>query len=65
MAWGCMSGKGTGEMAANTSSINAHVYVDILDTLLNPSVERIFGDDDFGIIFQDDNASQRHIRSMS
>lgn len=65
MAWGCMSGKGTGEMAANTSSINAQVYVDILDTFLIPSVDRKFGDDDFEMIFQDDNASKRHVRSMS
>ncbi len=75
MIWSCMSGKGTGEMAVITSSINAQVYVDILDTFLIPSVERMFGDDD--IIFQDDNASchraktvktfleERHIRSMS
>uniref|UniRef100_A0A3Q3AU23 Tc1-like transposase DDE domain-containing protein n=1 Tax=Kryptolebias marmoratus TaxID=37003 RepID=A0A3Q3AU23_KRYMA len=75
MIWGCMSGKGTGEMAVITSSINAQVYIDILDTFLIPSVERMFGDDE--IIFQDDNASclraktvgtfleERHMRSMS
>uniref|UniRef100_A0A4W6EFN8 Tc1-like transposase DDE domain-containing protein n=1 Tax=Lates calcarifer TaxID=8187 RepID=A0A4W6EFN8_LATCA len=75
MIWGCMSGKGTGEMAVITSSINAQVYVDILDTFLIPSIERAFGDDE--IIFQNDNASchraktvntfleKRHIRSMS
>jgi DDE superfamily endonuclease len=75
MIWGCMSGKSTGEMAVITSSINAQVYIDILDTFLIPSIERMFGDDD--IIFQDDNASchraktvktfleERHIRSMS
>ena len=62
-------------MAVITSSINAQVYVDILDTFLIPSFERMFGDDE--IIFQDDNASchraksvktfleERHIRSMS
>ncbi|CAJ0921952.1 unnamed protein product [Ranitomeya imitator] len=62
-------------MAVITSSINAQVYVDILDTFLIPSIERMFGDDE--IIFQDDNASchraktvkpfleKRHIRSMS
>uniref|UniRef100_A0A672HNY8 Uncharacterized protein n=1 Tax=Salarias fasciatus TaxID=181472 RepID=A0A672HNY8_SALFA len=31
MIWGCMSGKGTGEMAVVKSSINAQVYIDILD----------------------------------
>ena len=49
--------------------------MDILDTFLIPSIERMFGNDE--IIFQDDNASchraktvktfleERHIRSMS
>uniref|UniRef100_A0A3B5QEB2 Uncharacterized protein n=1 Tax=Xiphophorus maculatus TaxID=8083 RepID=A0A3B5QEB2_XIPMA len=31
MIWGCMSGKGTGEMTVVNSSINAQVYIDILD----------------------------------
>uniref|UniRef100_A0A8C5DZE9 Uncharacterized protein n=1 Tax=Gouania willdenowi TaxID=441366 RepID=A0A8C5DZE9_GOUWI len=39
MIWGCMSGKGT--IAVITSSINAQVYVNILDTFLIPSIERI------------------------
>uniref|UniRef100_A0A8C1NF85 Transposase Tc1-like domain-containing protein n=1 Tax=Cyprinus carpio TaxID=7962 RepID=A0A8C1NF85_CYPCA len=53
MIWGCMSGKGMGEMTVITSSINAQVYVEILDTFLIPSIERMFGDG--SIIFQDDN----------
>uniref|UniRef100_A0A3B1JDA5 Tc1-like transposase DDE domain-containing protein n=1 Tax=Astyanax mexicanus TaxID=7994 RepID=A0A3B1JDA5_ASTMX len=76
MIWGCMSGKGTGEMTVVNFSINAQVYIDILDSFLIPSIEtdvwRIIG-----IIFQDDNASchraktvkaflgERHIQSMS
>ena len=72
---GCMSGKGMGEMTVITSSINAQVYVEILDTFLIPSIERMFGDG--SIIFQDDNASchraksvktflqERHIMSMA
>ncbi|KAF7709014.1 hypothetical protein HF521_018071 [Silurus meridionalis] len=75
MIWGCMSGKGMGEMTVITSSINAQVYVEILDTFLIPSIERMFGDG--SIIFQDDNASchraksvktflqERHIMSMA
>uniref|UniRef100_A0A3B5LXN8 Tc1-like transposase DDE domain-containing protein n=1 Tax=Xiphophorus couchianus TaxID=32473 RepID=A0A3B5LXN8_9TELE len=75
MIWGCMSGKGTGEMTVVNSSINAQVYIDILDSFLIPSIEQMFGDDE--IIFQDDNASchraktvkafleERHIQSMS
>uniref|UniRef100_A0A8B9JPA9 Transposase Tc1-like domain-containing protein n=1 Tax=Astyanax mexicanus TaxID=7994 RepID=A0A8B9JPA9_ASTMX len=75
MIWGCMSGKGTGEMTVVNSSINAQVYIDILDSFLIPSIEQMFGDNE--IIFQDDNASchraktvkaflgERHIQSMS
>ncbi|CAJ0964526.1 unnamed protein product [Ranitomeya imitator] len=75
MIWGCMSGKDTGESAVITASINAQVYVDILDSFIIPSIERMFGDDE--MIFQDENASchrakivktfleKRHIRSMS
>ena len=50
-----MSGKGVGEMAVITFSMNAQVYIEIVDTLLIPSIERHIGDDN--IIFQDDNAS--------
>uniref|UniRef100_A0A673J8H7 Uncharacterized protein n=1 Tax=Sinocyclocheilus rhinocerous TaxID=307959 RepID=A0A673J8H7_9TELE len=32
MIWGCMSGKGPGEMAILISTVNAQVYIDILDT---------------------------------
>lgn len=39
------------------SSINAHVYVDVLDTFLITSIGKTFGDDD--IICQDDNASSQ------
>uniref|UniRef100_A0A8C5I7Z6 Tc1-like transposase DDE domain-containing protein n=1 Tax=Gouania willdenowi TaxID=441366 RepID=A0A8C5I7Z6_GOUWI len=60
--WGCMSGKGTGEMAVITSSINAQVYVDMLDTFLIPSIERMFGDDD--IVYQDDNASCHRAKTV-
>uniref|UniRef100_A0A3Q2ZWT6 Transposase Tc1-like domain-containing protein n=1 Tax=Kryptolebias marmoratus TaxID=37003 RepID=A0A3Q2ZWT6_KRYMA len=63
MIWGCMSGKGTGEMAVITSSINAQVYIDILDTFLIPFIKRMFGDDE--IIFQDNNASCHNVMSMS
>uniref|UniRef100_A0A8B9RED8 Tc1-like transposase DDE domain-containing protein n=1 Tax=Astyanax mexicanus TaxID=7994 RepID=A0A8B9RED8_ASTMX len=75
MIWGCMSGKGTGEMTVVNSSINAQVYIDILDSFLIPSIEQMFGGDE--INFQDDSASchraktvkaflgERHIQSMS
>ena len=41
-------------MAIITSTVNAQVYIEILDTCLIPSIENMFGDDD--VIFQDDNA---------
>uniref|UniRef100_A0A3B1IG59 Transposase Tc1-like domain-containing protein n=1 Tax=Astyanax mexicanus TaxID=7994 RepID=A0A3B1IG59_ASTMX len=41
MIWGCMSGKGTGEMTVVNSSINAQVYIDILDSFLIPSIEQM------------------------
>uniref|UniRef100_A0A3Q3AY27 Tc1-like transposase DDE domain-containing protein n=1 Tax=Kryptolebias marmoratus TaxID=37003 RepID=A0A3Q3AY27_KRYMA len=61
MIWGCMSGKGTGEMTVVNSSINAQVYIDILDSFLIPSIEQMFGDE---IIFQDDNASCHRAKTV-
>lgn len=55
LVWGCMSGKGPGEIAIITSTVNAEVYTQILDGFLIPSVEKMFGNDEF--VFQDDNAS--------
>uniref|UniRef100_A0A672IF62 Tc1-like transposase DDE domain-containing protein n=1 Tax=Salarias fasciatus TaxID=181472 RepID=A0A672IF62_SALFA len=63
MIWGCVSGKGSGETAVVKSSINAQVYIDILDSFLIPSIEKkMFGDD--GIIFQDDNASCHRAKTV-
>uniref|UniRef100_A0A3B3S4R3 Tc1-like transposase DDE domain-containing protein n=1 Tax=Paramormyrops kingsleyae TaxID=1676925 RepID=A0A3B3S4R3_9TELE len=75
MIWGCMSGKGPGQMAVITSTVNAQVYIEILDNFLILSIESRLGDDE--VIFQDDNASchraksvktflqERHINSMT
>lgn len=69
-----MSAKGPGKIAAITSTVNAQLYTEILDTRLIPSNESMYGDEE--IIFQDDNASchgakdiksflqERHINSM-
>uniref|UniRef100_A0A672T8Q8 Tc1-like transposase DDE domain-containing protein n=1 Tax=Sinocyclocheilus grahami TaxID=75366 RepID=A0A672T8Q8_SINGR len=63
MVWGCsMSGKGPGEMAILTSTVNAQMYIEILDTFLIPSIEKTFGDND--VIFQDDNASCHRAKSV-
>uniref|UniRef100_A0A671KXB7 Uncharacterized protein n=1 Tax=Sinocyclocheilus anshuiensis TaxID=1608454 RepID=A0A671KXB7_9TELE len=43
MIWGCMSGKLPGEMAILTSTVNAQVYIEILDTFLIPSIEKNCG----------------------
>jgi len=52
---GLMSGKGPGKMAASNSTGNAQVDSDILDSFLNPSIQRRFGDAE--LILQDDDAS--------
>ena len=41
-------------MKTTTSTINAHVYTEILDNFFLPSVKNWFGDE---VIFQDNNAS--------
>uniref|UniRef100_A0A3B5RAA9 Uncharacterized protein n=1 Tax=Xiphophorus maculatus TaxID=8083 RepID=A0A3B5RAA9_XIPMA len=51
MIWGCMSGKGTGEMTVVNSSINAQVYIDILDSFLIPSIEQIISRQDNVFLF--------------
>lgn len=52
MIWGPMSFKGPGVMATITSTINAHVYIQILDTFLIPLIENWFLNE---VIFQDSN----------
>uniref|UniRef100_A0A672FA08 Tc1-like transposase DDE domain-containing protein n=1 Tax=Salarias fasciatus TaxID=181472 RepID=A0A672FA08_SALFA len=63
MIWGYMSGKGSGEKAVVKSSINAQVYIDILDSFLIPSIEKMFGNDE--ILFQDDNASYHRAKTVT
>ena len=52
--WDCVSFKGQGEMAINTSTINVHVYFQILDDFLIQLIENWFGE---GVILLDNNAS--------
>ena len=42
---GLLSGQGPGQMAVITSTVNAQIDTEILDTFLILSVERMFGDD--------------------
>ena len=55
MKWSCMSFKEPREMVVITSTISAHVYLEILDNFLIPLIENWFGDDE--VIFQDDDTS--------
>ena len=60
-----------------TSTINVHVYLEILDNFLILSIENWFSDDDDEVVIQDDNAScykakvfkadlqKKHIKSMT
>lgn len=41
-----MSGKGPGVIAVITSTVNVHVYIEIVDTFLILSFESRFGDED-------------------
>ena len=43
------------KMLVIASTINAHVYNEILDNFLIPSIENWFGDNE--VIFQEDNTS--------
>lgn len=43
MVWGCLSGKGLGEMPMITSTVHAHVYIETLETFLIPLIENRFG----------------------
>ena len=59
---GLMPGKGPGQMSVITFTVNAQAYVELLDTFLNPLVERMFGDVEF--ILQDDSASSHRAKSI-
>ena len=50
---GLVCGKGPGEMAAITSTVNVQVKIQILAIFLIPSFERRFSDVE--VFFQDDN----------
>ena len=48
-------------MAITTSTDNAQVEIDILNTFLIPSIENRFGDE---VIFQDDDASCHRAKNV-
>ena len=53
-------------MAIITSTINAHVYIEILDNFLISSLENWFGDDEviFQDIFQDRNVLSHTVKGI-
>ena len=50
------------EISIITSTINTHVYMEILDNFLIPSTENLFGNDE--VIFRDNNASCHRIKEI-
>jgi len=57
MVWGCMAAGGVGEMFVCEGRMNSQKYINVLETVLMPSLTRIFGDTNLdGVKFQQDNA---------
>ena len=57
MIWGCMAADGVGEMFVCEGRMNSQNHINMLETVLMPSLTRIFGDTNVrGIKFQQDNA---------
>ncbi len=54
MIWGVMSSAGVGPLCFLKSTVNAAIYQDILEQIMLPSVDKLYGDADF--IFQQDLA---------
>jgi len=54
MVWGAMSSAGVGQLCFLKLRVNAAVYQEVLEHFMIPSVEQLFGDEDF--IFQQDLA---------
>ncbi len=52
MIWAAMSSTGVGPLCFLKSTVNAAVYQDILEHLMLPSADKLYGDADF--IFQQD-----------
>lgn len=64
MVWGCFSGEERGRMCFLTSKVTADVYINVLETELEPCAIELFGDTcDF--IFQQDNAPCHTARKVS
>lgn len=63
MVWGAVSAAGVGPLCFIKSRVNAAVYQEILEHYMLPSVEQLYGDDDF--IFQHDLAPAHSAKTTS
>ena len=56
MIWSCMAADGIGEMFTCEGHMSSQKYINVLETMLMPSLMRIFGNTSVrGIKFQQDN----------
>lgn len=56
MIWGCMAASGVGEIFLCEDRMNSERYIDMLGQVLEPSMLKLFEDDDPEYVFQQDNA---------
>lgn len=57
MIWGCMAAKGVGTAFVCTGRMNSATYVNMLEQVLEPSITKIFAEEERkNVIFQQDNA---------
>ena len=64
MVWGCVSIHGVGELAIVAGNINHVKYIDVFESNLLPSVERMFGDRNHPLVFQDDTVPCHRPRAV-
>ena len=56
MMWGCISADGVGELAVCEGRMNAQKYISVLTEHLQPSIFKLFPEDNPNYIFQQDSA---------
>lgn len=57
MVWGCMSAHGVGEIVMCEGRMDSKRYIQVLETALEPSFNKMFGDTNMDSVrFQQDNA---------
>lgn len=53
MVWGCFSAKGMGPLRRIETTMDQHLYIDIMEKTMNPYRLKVFGER--SVIFQQDN----------